>query len=427
MEGVAFLRRTAFFLILLAVLPSLVQAQLAGFRTKYSYVGNRQSKLVHLAYYHHLPDDYLRENFEDLEEALEHGYSRCPICFPDHPMVPGYDFERQLGIAAAALVNYYYPSPAPDEVMKRVEEAGGRVLANWPFPLKGYPYEFTAVESDMFKAFSCPTGFVYLTTGLIGILESEEELEIVLAHEISHIENRHAFAQFQSRFSSPQVSQDAVALSRQIDELARSLVLVGYDEAAEEESDLYAHTYGISRYKEDRGTLVLLLNKLRDISWQEARTSGGLFSIKSDLEQRIAEIQSTRIHLFPRNQSYRQRDGDGAVKARARLIMQTLEEGALSLYASIQTKETIPLGGAGTGMLRIRTPETEHVLSQEEVTFLRKQPEDEAGFHTYLFTFTSGGEAADGLFGLDLGSVTGISFDKQQGLRNTRTVLSFTR
>jgi hypothetical protein len=411
--------------LLLLFLPATLEAQLAGFRTNYTYVGNKQSKLVHLTYYHHLPDDFLRENFLTLEDATKANYNKCPICFPEHPMVPGYDFERQLGISTAAILNFYYPVQASAEDIKRVQEAGTRILLNWPLPLKGYNYTFSAVESDMFKAFSCPTGFIYLTTGLLKILESEEELEMVLAHEISHIELRHAFTHSQSQFTAPRMTRDPVAVSMELDELARSLVIVGYEENAEEEADFYAQAYGISRYKEDRGTLILLLNKLRDISWQETRTGGGLFSGNSDLERRIAEISGTRIHVFPRNQEFLSRNIEGEANARAQLILQKLKGNDLTIIAAFWSKETIPLGTAGSGLLRINMSGGELTLPQKEVTFLRKRPDDTNGFHTYLMTFETMATGDD--FALNLRNVRSISFDKQQGLRNTRTILSFTR
>ncbi len=416
--------RISLFWVLILILPSLAGAQLAGYRTNYAYVGNRQSKLVHLTYYHHLPDDYLRENFETLSEALEANYRPCPICFPEHPMVAGYDFERQLGISSAAMLNYYYPVPAPPEAIERVREAGARILLNWPFPLKGYNYTFSAVQSDMFKAFSCPTGIIYLTTGLLRILESEEELEMVLAHEISHIENRHAFRQFQTQFTTPRLALDAVTVSKDLDELARSLILVGYGEEAEEEADLYAQAYSMSRYKEDRGTLLLLLNKLRDISWQETRTGGGLFSGRSDMEQRISEVTATRIHMYPKNQEYWNRNESGETTARAQLIMEKINGNRLTMITAFWTKETIPLGAAGSGLLRIRLTDGEHTLPQTGITFLRKHPEDRSGFHTYVVTFETTGPTD--LYAFDLRSIQRISFEKQRGLRNYETILSFT-
>lgn len=419
-------KKTALIAIVFLCLPQLLLAQLAGFRNNYTYVGNRQSKLLHLTYYHHLPDDYLRENHQTLDGALRAGYRKCPICFPEHPMVPGYDFERQMGISCAAVLNFYYPVTASDEVVERVRKAGKRILDNWPLPLKGYNYNFSVVESDMFKAFSCPTGFIYFTTGLLGILESEEELEIVLAHEISHIERRHAFKQYQARFSTPRLTRDALVVSKELDEMARSLILVGYEEDDEEEADFYAQAYSFSRYKEDRGTLVLLLNKLRDISWQESRTGGGLFSGKSDFELRIREISNAQLHLFPRNQFFVSRNENGTTTARAQLILQKLERETLTLITTFKSNEMIPLGSRGTGLLKLRTSDRVHLLPQKEVTFLRKHPaDDEKGFHTYIMTFEAMGQIE--MFGLDLRDVQEISFEKQLGLRETRKIISFTR
>src|SRR5688500_16234370 len=50
---------------------------------------------------------------------------------------------------------------------------------------------FTLVNSDVVNAFAVPGCYIYITRGLMGIVNSEAELASVLAHEIGHIVAAH--------------------------------------------------------------------------------------------------------------------------------------------------------------------------------------------------------------------------------------------
>lgn len=54
-----------------------------------------------------------------------------------------------------------------------------------------YKYQFTIVNDGTLNAFALPGGFVTIHSGLILKAESADELLGVLAHEISHVEERH--------------------------------------------------------------------------------------------------------------------------------------------------------------------------------------------------------------------------------------------
>lgn len=53
-------------------------------------------------------------------------------------------------------------------------------------------WRFALLNSDAINAFSAPNGRVFITKGLYKLLENDDELAGVLAHEIAHIDLKHA-------------------------------------------------------------------------------------------------------------------------------------------------------------------------------------------------------------------------------------------
>ena len=55
----------------------------------------------------------------------------------------------------------------------------------------GLKYTFTILNSEKVNALALPGGFIYITRGLLALVENEAELAGVLAHEIGHVTARH--------------------------------------------------------------------------------------------------------------------------------------------------------------------------------------------------------------------------------------------
>lgn len=54
------------------------------------------------------------------------------------------------------------------------------------------PWRFAVLDTDTVNAFAVPGGYVFVTRGLLLLMRDEAELAGVLAHEISHVVERHA-------------------------------------------------------------------------------------------------------------------------------------------------------------------------------------------------------------------------------------------
>ena len=59
------------------------------------------------------------------------------------------------------------------------------------------PYTFQVIKDDQVNAFATLGGFVYLNTGLLKTADNEAQLASVIAHEIAHIDRRHAVQRLQ--------------------------------------------------------------------------------------------------------------------------------------------------------------------------------------------------------------------------------------
>ena len=59
---------------------------------------------------------------------------------------------------------------------------------------KELDYTFTILDSEAVNAFSHPGGYIYVTRGLMDWIGEDENyvLQFVLAHEIYHVDQRHA-------------------------------------------------------------------------------------------------------------------------------------------------------------------------------------------------------------------------------------------
>jgi len=97
--------------------------------------------------------------------------------------------EQQLGDDEAKKVEQEMGLLRDPEVVGYVRAVGGKLAALSERP-QG-PWQFELVDKPEPNAFALPGGHVYVTRGLLALLNSEDELAGVLGHEISHVTARH--------------------------------------------------------------------------------------------------------------------------------------------------------------------------------------------------------------------------------------------
>ena len=98
--------------------------------------------------------------------------------------------ERKLGEAAMRDIRFNEPSFVDDpEINEYLNTLGEKLLS--AIPGGRQDFEFFAIREPTINAFAFPGGFVGVHTGLLTAADSESEVASVLAHEITHVTQRH--------------------------------------------------------------------------------------------------------------------------------------------------------------------------------------------------------------------------------------------
>jgi predicted Zn-dependent protease len=114
--------------------------------------------------------------------------------------------------------------------------------------------KFTVVNSDVVNAFAVPGCYIYVTRGLLTIMNSEDELAAVLGHEIGHIMGKHSYRRQRASTLSTLgalalgVATRSQDVMQQAAQLAQVYTL-SYSRTQENESDGYGVRYlGVNGY-----------------------------------------------------------------------------------------------------------------------------------------------------------------------------------
>jgi beta-barrel assembly-enhancing protease len=137
-----------------------------------------------------------------------------------------------------------------------------------------YPFRFYLLKDPQLNAFSVPGGHVFVTTGIVEIMESEGELAGLLGHEIAHVTRHHISKQMEQQKKIGLATMAAALLGIFAgDPRITSAVLAGsmataqtlalkYSREDEEEADNYGFKY-MSKDGFDPKGMIGLFDKLR--------------------------------------------------------------------------------------------------------------------------------------------------------------------
>src|SRR6266446_3514127 len=122
--------------------------------------------------------------------ALLGACTRNPVSGRSELTVMSAAEERRIGAEQAAEVARAIGLVDDPRLGPYVQEVGQRVAAR--SPRRDVRYTFAVVDMAEPNAFALPGGEVFVSRGLLVLVNSEDELAGVLGHEIGHVAARHA-------------------------------------------------------------------------------------------------------------------------------------------------------------------------------------------------------------------------------------------
>ncbi len=99
--------------------------------------------------------------------------------------------EARMGVQAFGQIKQQEKISTDPAVNARIQRIGKRVAAAVGRELPDAQWEFVVFDSDQINAFALPGGKVGFYTGLINLADSDDEIAIVMGHEVAHVTSRH--------------------------------------------------------------------------------------------------------------------------------------------------------------------------------------------------------------------------------------------
>jgi len=169
--------------------------------------------------------------------------------------------EYYIGRAVAALILSRYPVYENNSLTKYVNTLGNAIAVHSDRPETYAGYHFLILDSDEINAMAAPSGFVFITKGLLKRCRDEEMLAAVLSHEIGHVCAKHGLKSIKKsrlgdafkligkeavgRYGSQELAQLTGIFEEVLGDVVDKLVERGYDRKYEYEADRLSVHYSV--------------------------------------------------------------------------------------------------------------------------------------------------------------------------------------
>lgn len=163
--------------------------------------------------------------------------------------------EVAQGAQAATEVEAFIGFAGDEELNAYVTDLGNRLVQH--SSRSHLDFEFHVVDMEEPNAFALPGGFIYVSRGLLAIMNREDELAAVLGHEIGHVAARHSVARQRAQkpwlplqilagiggAAASVVSEELGSTVAGLGQVPASLALASYSRKQEEEADRLGQQY----------------------------------------------------------------------------------------------------------------------------------------------------------------------------------------
>ena len=148
-------------------------------------------------------------------------------------------------IEAAKFQYPILPERGNEELYRYVRGLKDRILATGKVAnAKEFAWQVKIIrDKEVQNAFCLPGGYIYIFTGLIQFLDSEDQLAGVMGHEIAHAANRHATRQWSKAMPAQRLADALLGKGEGLKQLAVGLASLKFSRSHETEADDFSVQY----------------------------------------------------------------------------------------------------------------------------------------------------------------------------------------
>lgn len=219
--------------------------------------------------------------------------------------------EARMGVSAFEQLKRQEKISADPVLNARLQRIGGRVAAAVGRDLPDARWEFVVFESEQVNAFALPGGKVGFYTGLLKLAANDDEIAIVMGHEVAHVTSRHG-AERQSQAILAGLGGVAVSAGLQNDKnregwmlaygLGSTLGTLAYSRTHETEADEVGLLYA-ARAGYDPRAAVSFWSKMA--AQEKGNRPPKLLSTHPPSAERIENLRRLSANLMPVYESAR--------------------------------------------------------------------------------------------------------------------------
>ena len=138
--------------------------------------------------------------------------------------------ETQMGIASFTQIKTQEKISSDPVANARVQRVGRRIAASVGREVPNAQWEFVVFDSPQVNAFALPGGKVGVYTGLLKLAATDDELAIVMGHEIAHVTSRHGAERTSQNYAIAGIGAlAAIGMeAKNVDPTKRNMILAAY-------------------------------------------------------------------------------------------------------------------------------------------------------------------------------------------------------
>lgn len=207
--------------------------------------------------------------------------------------------EQELGEKVFQEIKKRWPIVQETSINDYLNKVGQHIIKSiGPQP---FPYQFYVLNSPEINAFAVPGGKIFINSGLIILLENEDELAAVLSHEIGHVVARHiakrgekiqkvTLATIGAILAGIFLGGQAAGVLATTSVAASETALLKYSREDEDEAD-YLGLKFMQQAGYNREGMVSVLKKLRRIQGPSTSNIPSYLQTHPALEERLADLE----------------------------------------------------------------------------------------------------------------------------------------